>query len=323
MAHDYYEVLGVSRSASSDEIQQSFRKLARRYHPDVNKDPSAEERFKEINEAYTVLSDSEQRRRYDRYGENFRQIPEGWEQTARGTRAGAGAGRSAGGGGGRRVYRSTGGSGDYVEVDLDDLGDLGGGIDIDDLFGGLFGGRGRGGPIPGADQEAEIEINVEDAYRGTRRQLILTGRDGQRTIDVTIPAGVTDGTRLRVAGEGGRGSGDAAGDLHLIVRIAPHPRYRVVARDVYIDLRLAPWEAALGTTVPIDTPRGEAKLRVPPGSSTGRRLRLRGEGLPNPSGTPGNLYAEVKIMVPKKLTERERELFSQLARESNFNPRRR
>lgn len=325
MAGDHYETLGVPRTASSDEIQRAFRALARRYHPDVNKDPSAEERFKEINEAYSTLSDPDQRRRYDRYGPGFRQVQEG---AGRGARATAGAGgRRAGAG--RRAGRSTGGGGDWVDIDLDDLGgaDIGGGfgeIDIEDLFSGLFRrGRGGGGPIPGADQEVEIEITVEDAYRETRRQLLLSGPDGQRTVDVTIPAGVTDGTRLRVAGEGGRGGGGAAaGDLHVIVRIARHPRFRVTGRNVHVDLLLTPWEAALGATVPVATPRGEATLKVPPGSSTGRRLRLRGEGLPHPSGSPGHLNAEVKIMVPKRLTPREHELFSQLAAASDFDPRR-
>jgi curved DNA-binding protein CbpA len=148
--------------------------------------------------------------------------------------------------------------------------------------------------------------------------------NGRHTIEVAIPAGVTAGQQIRIPGEGGKGSGNAsAGDLYLVIRIAPHPRYRVQGRDISVDLPLAPWEAALGTTVSIEIPAGEAKVRVPPGSSTGRRLRLRGEGLPNPRGTPGDLYAEVKIMVPKKLTSRERELFSQLARESTFDPRRR
>ena len=313
MARDYYEALGVSRSASTEELQRAYRTLARQYHPDVNHDPGAEERFKEISEAYSVLSDPDTRKRYDRFGPDFRQIPEGYE-----TYAGAGhAGRRASPGGspfgGGRVWVDSGGGERFGA----------GGIDFDDLFSDLFGSRGASGPIPGADQEAELELSVEDAYRGGRRRITLSGAGEPTSFEVTIPAGVTDGQRIRVAGAGGQGSGgSAAGDLYLVVRIAPHPRYRVNGRDISVDLLLAPWEGALGASVPVLTPGGEAKVRVPAGSSTGRRLRLRGEGMPNPRGTPGDLYAEVKIMVPRKLTPRERELFEALGRDSTFDPRR-
>ncbi len=166
----------------------------------------------------------------------------------------------------------------------------GGDVDLDELFGGLFGGRaGRGGrgwgPVPGADQTTEIQLTVEDAYHGTRRTIRLTGEDGTRTVEVTIPPGVTDGQRIRVAGQGGRGSdGARSGDLYLMVRIAPHPLYRLEGRDLYVELRLAPWEAALGTSVAVPTPGGDATVQVPAGTSCGRRLRLRGRGLPNPRG---------------------------------------
>ena len=319
-ARDYYEALGVSRDASSEEIQQAFRRLARQYHPDVNKDPGAEDRFKEINEAYSVLSDPDTRRRYDRFGPDFRQIPEGYEDYVG---AAGGASRSRGRPGSRSGGPFGGGS-----VWVDTGGAAGGGfqdIDFDDLFGGLFGSRGSGfgGTIPGADQEAELELTVEEAFRGGRRRIALSGAGQPTSLEVTIPAGVTDGQRIRLAGEGGRGSGSGpAGDLYLVVRISPHPRYRLEGRDIYVDLPLAPWEAALGTSVSVPTPGGEAKVKVPPGSSTGRRLRLRGEGMPNPRGTAGDLYAVVKIMVPRRLTPRERELFEALARESNFDPRR-
>jgi curved DNA-binding protein len=199
-------------------------------------------------------------------------------------------------------------------------------VDLEDLFGGVFGGRRqRGfGPIPGAEQEAELDVSVEEAYRGGRRTLTVQGPRGPRTIEVAIPAGVVDGQRIRLAGQGGHGIGGAPpGDLYLIVRIMPHHRYRVEGRDLHVDLPLSPWEAALGTTVALDTPGGETKVKVPPGTSSGRRLRLRGRGLPHPRGRPGDLLAEVRIMVPRELTDAERRLMEELARASAFDPRRR
>jgi curved DNA-binding protein len=326
MARDYYEVLGVSRDADQEELQQAFRRLARANHPDINKDPGAEERFKEINEAYHVLSDPELRKRYDRFGDDYRRVPDDWEERVGagvgGARPGGGGFRDGGfggggfGGGGRRYTWSTGGS--------DFGGDTGGfgGVDIEDLLGGMFGGGGRGRTVAGADQEAELTLSVEEAYRGGRREITLNGPDGPRTYTVTIPPGVTDGQRIRLAGEGGRGlGGGPAGDLYLVVRLRPHPRYRVEGKDITVTLPLAPWEAALGATVPVVTPGGETKVTVPAGSSTGRRLRLRGEGMPDRRGRAGDLYAEVAIMVPARLTDRERQLFEQLAAASTFDPR--
>jgi len=321
VARDYYEVLGVPRTASAEELQQAYRRLARRHHPDVNKDPGAEDHFKEVNEAYQVLSDPDTRARYDRFGPDFRRIPEGAEREAAG--AGFGGFRGRGpqpGGRSRRVYVDEGGQ--RIYVDEGGLGDEGlGGIDLDDLLGGLFGGR--GGPVAGADQEAELELTVEEAFSGGRRPVNLAGPQGQRSYEVTIPPGVVDGQRIRLAGQGGRGGGGGGpGDLYLIVRIAPHPRYRLDGRDIRVDLPVSPWEAALGADVPVDTPGGEAKVKVPAGSSSGRRLRLRGRGMPNPRGQPGNLYAEVRIMVPPRLSRRERQLFEELANASSFDPRR-
>ncbi|MGF7234078.1 MAG: DnaJ C-terminal domain-containing protein [Frankia sp.] len=316
---DFYEALGVPRTASQDEIQRAYRRLARAYHPDVNADPAAEERFKEVGEAYDVLSDPETRRRYDAFGPKFRQVPEG-------TDPGAWAGRGRPSAGPRGPGRPGPGPGPAG-------GDFGFGtasgdaIDIEDLLGGIFGGRGRpgrgAGTYAGADQETEIVLTVEDAFFGGRRSITVGGPDGQRTFEVNIPAGVTDGQRIRLAGQGAAGTGGGpAGDLYLVVRIAPHPRYRLDGRDIHVDLRLAPWEGALGATVTIDVPGGNATVKVPPGTSSGRRLRLRGRGLPNARGSPGDLFAEARIMVPVTLTDEERRLFDQLATVSTFDPRR-
>jgi curved DNA-binding protein len=204
--------------------------------------------------------------------------------------------------------------------------DVGEDIDLEDLLGGIFGGR-RGrtawGPMPGSDQEVEAEITVEEAYHGTQRSLTITGPDGQRTLDVNIPAGVVDGQRIRLRGQGGRGiDGGEPGDLYLIIRIAPHPRYRVSGRDLSATLPLAPWEAALGAAVRVDTPGGSTTVNVPAGTSSGRRLRLKGHGLPNRRGEPGDFYADAQIRVPSSLTPEERRLFEQLREGSTFDPRR-
>ncbi|GAA3396872.1 DnaJ C-terminal domain-containing protein [Cryptosporangium minutisporangium] len=299
---DYYEVLGVDRSASQEDIQRAYRKLARKYHPDVNSDPGAEDQFKRINEANEVLSDPGTRARYDRFspqfGDDWRKVPENFDPGAAGTPFG-----------GQRVHFSTGGDG-FAAGGFEDL--LGG------LFGGgrsgFFGGGGIG-TVPGPDVEAELELSVEDAYSGGRRSLTMGTSSGVRTVDVNIPAGVVDGQRIRLAGQGGDGLGEGAprGDLYLVVRLAPHSRYRVDGRDLTVELPVAPWEAVLGAKAAVVTPGGRVDVKVPAGSSSGRRLRLRGRGLPNPRGGAGDLYAEVRIVVPEHLTDAQRAAWQALA----------
>jgi curved DNA-binding protein len=311
---DYYEALGVPRDASADDIRSAYRKLARQHHPDVNKEPGAEDRFKQISEAYEVLRDEDKRRRYDRLGANWR------------------AGQDVSGAPGfEEAFRNGGGSGSgFGDVRVDFGGGGFGERGFSDLFESLFsrGGRGGGDAGPGfggfsmrgSDQEAVLELSLEEAARGGQRHLSFA--DG-RNLEIEIPRGVRDGQVIRLAGEGSGGvRGGASGDLLLRVRLRPHPRFRVEGRDLYVDLPLSPWEAALGATVPVPTLDGEAKVTVPAGSSTGRRLRLRGQGLPAPDGgTAGNLYAVIQIKVPPKLTKAERELFEKLQKTSKFDPR--
>src|SRR5436190_717592 len=291
---DYYEALGVPRDASNEDIRSAYRRQARQYHPDVNKEPGAEDRFKEISEAYEVLRDPEKRERYDRLGANWK------------------AGEDVSGASGFRDFRTNGDYGD-VRVEFG-TGGFGGG-DFSEFFESFFGGRGgasrraggfEGFQARGSDQEAEIELSLEEAARGGRRRITLgDGRD----YEVNIPPGVRDGQRIRLAGEGSRGAaGGPAGDLFLRVRLRPHPRFRLEGRDIYVDLPLAPWEGVLGTTVEVQTLYASSRVKVPPGSSTGRKLRLRGEGFPGPRGGRGDFYAVIKIEVPKRPTQEEREL---------------
>lgn len=301
---DYYDALEVPRDASQDEIRQAYRRLARRYHPDVNQEPGAEDRFKQVSEAYEVLRDPEKRERYDRLGANWR------------------AGQDVSGTGGfEEAFRQGDGFGD-VRVEF-------GGGEFSDFFESLFGRRGGAGggrsgfegfTTRGSDHEAVLELSLEEAASGGKRRLSLG--DG-RSLEVDIPRGVRDGQRIRLAGEGGPAAGGGcAGDLFLRVRLKPHPRFRVEGRDLYVDLAIAPWEAALGAEVAVPTLEGSARVKVPAGSSSGRRLRLRGQGLPGNAGAPaGDLYAVVTVHVPKKLSKRERELFEQLASVSKFDPR--
>jgi curved DNA-binding protein len=308
---DYYETLGVSRDASPDEIKSAYRKLARKYHPDVNKEPDAEDRFKQISEAYEVLRDPEKRERYNRLGANWRA-----GQDVSGADGFEGFDFNGGGSGGGSGFRD-------VRVDF------GEGGDFSDFFEGLFGSRmggrrgggfggfgGSGFSTRGADQEATLELTLAEAAKGGRRKLSLgDGRD----YDVNIPAGVRDGQRIRLAGEGSAGAGGGPpGDLFLRVRVKPDPRFRVDGNDLYTDLPVTPWEAALGTEAEVETLDGRTRVKVPASSSCGRKLRLRGQGVAG-----GDLYASVSIKVPKKLKREERKLFEQLAETSKFNPRER
>jgi curved DNA-binding protein len=306
---DYYQALGVGRDASAEDIRRAYRALARRYHPDVNKEPGAEDRFKEISEAYEVLRDEEKRARYDRLGQNWK------------------AGQDVSGAPGFEGFDTGNGGGGFRDVRVD----FGGG-DFSDFFERAFGargGRGRAGAggfggfsTRGGDHETTVELSLEEAAAGGKRKIALS--DG-REYEVTIPPGVRDGQRIRLAGEGGLGAGGGPpGDLFLRVRLRPHARFRVDGRDLYVDLPVTPWEAALGARVEVPTLSGTSRVKVPAGSSSGRRLRLKGQGMPAPGGdraASGDLHAVVKVEVPKKLSEQERELFERLAEVSTFNPR--
>jgi curved DNA-binding protein len=296
---DYYAVLGVARDASQDEIRRAYRKLAREYHPDLNQESDAEERFKEVGEAYEVLSDPDKRDRYDRLGTQWR------------------ARERASGGGDFEDFFDRQGFGDDVHVEF-------GGGDFSEFFDRLFGDGAAArasGPLRGLDREAMLELSLEDALTGGRRRLSL--EDG-RSINVNIPAGVREGQRIRLADQGAAGrDGGPSGDLYLHVQLKPHPTFRRRGDDLDLDLAVAPWEAALGATVPVPTLTGTAQVRVPAGSSSGRRLRLRGRGLPKQGGGHGDLHATVRITVPKHLSEEERDLFEKLAEVSKFDPRQR
>jgi curved DNA-binding protein len=312
VADDYYQLLGVSRSADAKEIQRAYRKLARKYHPDVNKEAGAEDKFKQISEAYHVLTDPESRAQYDRFGPEFRQYAGAEREYASQTRSGAGRG-----GGGGRTRARPGSSGFSWSSAQGAAGPGGASVDWGDLFGDVF------GSMRGTDSEVELDLTVEEAFRGGPRTIVLSGPDGDRqTFDIQIPPGVLDGQRIRVAGGGSAGRQDGgAGDLIITVRVRPDRRFRLDGKNIEMDLLISPWEAALGASVSTRTPGGPVTVRVPPGSSSGRRLRLKGQGMPQRGGKPGDLFAKVKIMVPSHPTDRERELFEQLRRESSYNPR--
>ena len=299
---DYYQALGVARDAPVEDIKKAYRKLARKYHPDVSKEPGAEARMKEVNEAYAVLSDPEKRAAYDQVGkgyqpgQEFRPPPnwdEGFEFSGRGF-SGAEA------------------------------------ADFSDFFSELFGRMGgRSAHMHGSDHHARILLDIEDAYTGATRQVSLRVPKvdagghvalGTRTLNVRIPKGIREGQIIRLAGQGDPGLGEGkAGDLLLEVQFREHPRYRVDAKDLLISLPVAPWEAALGAVVPVQLPDGTLKVRIPAGAQSGKQLRVRGRGIP--SEPPGDLLLEIRIVVPEASTPKAKELYETMARELAFDPR--
>jgi len=304
---DYYEVLGVSRSASEKEIRQAYRKLARKYHPDLNpNDKQAETRFKEIGVAYGVLSDPDKRKKYDRWGHD-------WEKIEQAEKAGAGAGFRRGPSGFR--WSSTGGPAGGIPVDDDVLGGL-----FDSLFGGARGsgfGRRSSAVVAGEDYEHPTEITLEEAFAGTSRTIQIQDPGGKlQTIEVKIPPGVTDGSRVRVAGKGGVGRGGGPpGDLFLVISVRSHPRFTLEGDDLIVRVEVSLYTAVLGGEIPVPTPKGtNLALKLSPETQNGQRFRLSGQGMPRLGGSGrGNLYAEVQVMVPTKLSDRERELYRELA----------
>ena len=307
---DYYQVLGVARDASAEDIKKSYRKLARKYHPDVSKEANAAERMKEVNEAWAVLSDPAKRAAYDQVGSGYRpgqdfRPPPDWD-----------AGFEFSGGG----FSPDEAAG------------------FSDFFSQLFGrmnGAGRGGfagegfAVRGNDHHARVLLDIEDAFSGATRQITLRAprldesghvRVEPRTLDVKIPRGVHAGQMIRLAGQGAPGVGNApAGDLLLEVAFKPHPRYRVEGRDLHVALPLAPWEAALGAVVPVDTPGGRLEVRIPAGAQGGKQLRVRGKGIP--AATPGELYLDLQVVLPPADEPKARELYEAMKRDIAFDAR--
>jgi curved DNA-binding protein len=286
---DYYETLGVARGADADEIKRVYRKLARKYHPDVSKEKNAEARFKDVQEAYEVLRDPEKRAAYDQLGHNYRpgqqfRPPPGWEQRF---------GHSGGPAGGQRFADMNG---------------------FSDFFSSLFGGAAGGpGHAPEPAEAGTIEVSLEEAYSGTKCRVTVHENGHPRSVDVQIPAGIADGQALRVGGGGQRAS------LLLRVKLRPHPLYAVQGKDVQIELPLAPWEAALGAKVAVPTLGGTVELTIPAGAQTGQKLRLRGRGLP---GTPhGDQLVSIKLVTPAAQTAEAREAYERMKRDLKFDPR--
>ncbi len=303
---DYYQIIGVPRDATQDEIKRAYRKLARKYHPDVSKETDAEVRFKELGEAYEVLKDPEKRAAYDQLGADWKagqdfRPPPGWNQG----------------------FEFHGGG--FTDTQGFEFSDF-----FESLFGRGFSSGGRGAfHARGNDSYAKVIIDLEDAYHGATRTLSLKhtemGGDGrphikERTLRVRIPKGVRQNQQIRLSGQGDPGIGQgAAGDLYLEVTFRPHTLYSVDGRDVYLDLPVAPWEAALGATVKTPTPLGTVDLKIPPGSANGRKLRLKGRGIP---GDPaGDLYIVLSITLPQAEDDAAKAAYREMARALDFNPR--
>ena len=303
---DYYETLGVSKTATDDEIRSAFRKLARKYHPDVAKDKkAAEEKFKQINEAYEVLGDPEKRKKYDHLGANWNQ-PGGFQPPSE-------WGGQPGGG----FYQWSGDGGEGVQFEF-------GGTGFSDFFETFFGGgRGRsafggfGGREATMERGADILVTLEEVLHGSTRTVSLrrAGSNKVETYQVKIPRGVHEGQRIRLAGQGEAGArGGKSGDLFLRVRLAKHPDFSVEGSDLVHEVKIAPAQAVLGTELKVPTLEGSVRLKIPPGTQGGQRFRLRERGLAGISGNRGDLYVVVQIQIPKKLTERERDIWSQIAK---------
>src|SRR6056297_594698 len=316
---DYYKIMGVDRDATQDEIKRAYRKLARKYHPDVSKEADAEARFKEVGEAYEVLKDPEKRTAYDQLGADWKAGQEFRPPPGAGARAGA---RPGGGG---FYYSSSGGGAGAEHQGFSDF--------FETLFGGgRMGGMGGGGaeefhfrqsrPSRGEDQTARIQISLTDAFHGANRTLELRAPDGgKRSIRVAIPPGVTESKRIRLAGQGMPGfSGGPAGDLFLEVGFQPHPVFEAQGRNVLVTLPVTPWEAALGETVSVPTLGGRVELKIPAGSQSGRRLRLKGRGLPG--SPPGDQIVTLRIETPPADSDKARKLYEEMRSTMAFNPRR-
>ncbi len=311
---DYYKALGVSKTASQKEIQAAYRKLARKLHPDVNKKPDAEDSFKAINEAYEVLKDPEKRERYDALGAN-------WREGERYNPPPGGNGWSNFGDGAGSYEFRGGDAGDFSAF-------------FEDLFGrGRTRGRSSqdtpGWAMRGADQETDIELTMEEVYHGSKKILRLQQMEIEgdnyvpksKEISVNIPEGISEGKRIRLSGQGGPGAGGQNGDLYLRVHILPHKTFTLNGSNIEVELLISPWEAALGTRLELPTMSGKVNMKVPAGVQTGQKLRLRGKGMPIGKGQYADQFAIIKIVVPKVLNERERELLEELSQVSSFDPR--
>ena len=328
---DYYEILGVSRDASQEEISKAFKKMARKYHPDLNpNDPEAEKKFKDANEAYEALKDPEKRKRYDNLGNTWQhgqdfQPPPGFE----GMRFNFG-----GPGGAQSGFDASGGFSDFFETIFSDLFSGGAGFQqggrSSAFGGGPFAGAGRQRQAKGEDAQATLDLSLEEAYKGGKKTVTLQervpGPDGRpqtqnKTLEVNIPAGIKDGSKIRLSGQGSPAfRGGQPGDLFLKINIQPHSMFKLDGANVILDLSLAPWEAALGTKVAVPTLEGNVEMTIPAGTNSGQKLRLRGKGLGRGSNK-GDQYVRIMIKVPRELSQEEKELWKQLAEVSTFKPR--